>query len=79
VFMIRVNSRLTIDLQAVMFFQTAVKLFQTLPTYTWLANAGITPDSSKTYTLSTITSALQAASGGVRTCYLFTTQQLKTS
>ncbi|TFK56633.1 ribonuclease T2 [Heliocybe sulcata] len=49
--------------EAVAFFQTVVKLFKTLPTYTWLADAGITPSSSKTYTLSTLTSALKSASG----------------
>ena len=36
---------------------------QTLPTYDWLAQAGITPDSSTTYTLSELTSALKSASG----------------
>ncbi|KAF8995125.1 ribonuclease [Cyathus striatus] len=38
--------------EAVAFFETVVKLFQTLPTFTWLSNAGITPSSSKTFTLS---------------------------
>ncbi|KAF8414812.1 ribonuclease T2 [Boletus edulis BED1] len=50
--------------EAVAYCQTTVKLFQTLPTYTWLANAGITPSTSQTYTLSNIISALQTASGG---------------
>ncbi|KAF5352766.1 hypothetical protein D9756_005891 [Leucocoprinus leucothites] len=49
--------------EAVAFFQTVVKLFQTLPTYDWLANAGIVPSTSKTFTLSTLTSALKSASG----------------
>nr|VWO94283.1 Ribonuclease T2 [Ganoderma boninense] len=49
--------------EAVAFFQTVVKLFKTLPTYEWLANAGITPSSSKTFTLSTLTNALKSASG----------------
>ncbi|KZT30799.1 RNase Gf29 [Neolentinus lepideus HHB14362 ss-1] len=49
--------------EAVAFFETVVKLFKTLPTYTWLANEDITPSSSKTYTLSTLTSALKSASG----------------
>ncbi|RPD65087.1 ribonuclease T2 [Lentinus tigrinus ALCF2SS1-7] len=49
--------------EAVAFFQTVVKLFKTLPTYEWLADAGITPDSSKTYTLTTLTNALKSASG----------------
>ncbi|KZP19137.1 ribonuclease T2 [Athelia psychrophila] len=43
---------------------TVVKLFKTLPTYTWLANAGITRSSSKTYTLTAINTALVAGSGG---------------
>ncbi|CAA7264797.1 unnamed protein product [Cyclocybe aegerita] len=50
--------------EAVAFFQTVVKLFQTLPTYTWLANAGILPTNSQTFTLSQLTSALKSASGG---------------
>ena len=49
--------------EAVAFFQTVVRLFQTLPTYDWLADAGITPSSSKTYTLTTLTDALKDASG----------------
>lgn len=50
--------------EAVAFFQTVVKLFKTLPTYNWLANQGITPSNSATHTLSSLTSALKAASGG---------------
>ncbi|KAJ7597449.1 ribonuclease [Mycena floridula] len=50
--------------EAVAFFQTVVKLFQTLPTYTWLANAGITPSATTTHTLSSLTSALSSQSGG---------------
>ncbi|KAF8991140.1 RNase Irp1 [Cyathus striatus] len=49
--------------EAVAFFETVVKLFQTLPTFTWLSNAGITPSSSKTFTLKQLTSALKSASG----------------
>ncbi|KAF5312893.1 hypothetical protein D9619_002612 [Psilocybe cf. subviscida] len=49
--------------EAVAFFQTVVKLFQTLPTFTWLSNEGITPSTSKTFTLSQLTSALKAQSG----------------
>nr|BAC00516.1 ribonuclease T2 [Irpex lacteus] len=49
--------------EAVAFFQQVVTLFKTLPTYQWLAKAGITPDSSKTFTLSEITSALKSAAG----------------
>ncbi|KIM47510.1 hypothetical protein M413DRAFT_22164 [Hebeloma cylindrosporum] len=48
--------------EAVAFFQTVVKLFQTLPTYTWLENAGITPSTSRTFTLAQFTSALKAQS-----------------
>jgi len=50
--------------EAVAFFETVVKVFKTLPTYDWLANQGITPSTSQTYKLSTLTSALQTASGG---------------
>ncbi|KAF7318650.1 RNase Gf29 [Mycena chlorophos] len=49
--------------EAVAFFSDVVNLFQTLPTYTWLANAGITPSDSKTYTLEELTSALQSGAG----------------
>jgi ribonuclease T2 len=61
----------------VIYFQTVVSLFKGLPTYQWLAAAGITPDSSKTYSLSTITSALKSVAG-VRPLLFFATQQLKT-
>jgi len=50
--------------EAVAFFQTVVKLFQSLPTFTWLSNQGITPSTTKTYTLSTLTAALKSESGG---------------
>lgn len=50
--------------EAVAFFETVVKVFKTLPTYDWLAGAGITPSWSETYTLSSLLSALEAASGG---------------
>ncbi|KAI0094445.1 ribonuclease T2 [Irpex rosettiformis] len=49
--------------EAVAFFQQVVALFKTLPTYDWLAQAGITPDASRTLTLSQVTSALKSASG----------------
>ncbi|ESK90949.1 ribonuclease t2 [Moniliophthora roreri MCA 2997] len=39
-----------IGAEAVIYFQTAVKLFKSLPTYTWLSNQGITPSTSKTFT-----------------------------
>lgn len=40
------------------FFTKVVSLFKTLPTYTWLTAAGITPSSTKTYTLAAIQAAL---------------------
>ena len=43
---------------------------QTLPTYTFLANAGITPSSTKTFTLSQLTSALKAQSVSVALQFL---------
>ncbi|KAI0639927.1 ribonuclease T2 [Trametes polyzona] len=49
--------------EAVAFFQTVVKLFKTLPTYDFLSQAGITPSTSKTFTLSQLTNALKAATG----------------
>ncbi|KAF8587016.1 ribonuclease T2 [Ramaria rubella] len=48
---------------AVDFFLTVEKLYKTLPTFDWLQQEGITPSSSKTFTLSEITSALKTASG----------------
>ncbi|KAF8167381.1 ribonuclease T2 [Crassisporium funariophilum] len=48
---------------AVAFFQTVVKLFQTLPTYTFLSAAGITPSTTQTFTLSQLNAALKAGSG----------------
>ncbi|KAF9245833.1 ribonuclease T2 [Melanogaster broomeanus] len=50
--------------EAVAFFETVVKLFQTLPTYTWLAAAGITPSTTQTHTLTSILTALKTGSGG---------------
>jgi ribonuclease T2 len=50
--------------EAVAFFQTVVKLFQSLPTFTWLSNQGITPSTTQTYTLSALTAALKNESGG---------------
>lgn len=49
--------------EAVAFFQQVVALFQTLPTYQWLAQGGITPSTTKTYTLAQLNSALKTASG----------------
>lgn len=36
---------------------------QTLPTFDFLSAAGITPSTSKTFTLATLTAALKAATG----------------
>lgn len=49
--------------EAVDYFARAVSLFQTLPSYSWLSNAGIVPTSSRTYTISAIQSALTAQFG----------------
>ncbi|CZR60563.1 related to Ribonuclease Trv [Phialocephala subalpina] len=53
----------TTGAEAVDFFVKVVSLFQGLPTYTWLANAGITPSDSQTYSLSDMQSALESAFG----------------
>lgn len=49
--------------QAVTFFETAVTLFQQLPTYDWLSDAGITPSDDQTYSLSELQSAIQSSAG----------------
>ncbi|KAJ7137934.1 ribonuclease T2-like protein [Mycena epipterygia] len=49
--------------EAVAFFQTVTKLFQALPTFTWLSNQGITPSSTTTHTLASLTAAIKAESG----------------
>ncbi|KAJ6531080.1 ribonuclease T2 [Mycena capillaripes] len=49
--------------EAVAFFQTVTKLFQNLPTFTWLSNQGITPSSTTTHTLASLTAAIRAESG----------------
>jgi ribonuclease T2 family protein len=49
--------------EAVLFFQRVVELFKRLPTYEWLAQQGITPSETQTYTLSELTNALKGASG----------------
>ncbi|KAF8313979.1 ribonuclease T2 [Clavulina sp. PMI_390] len=48
---------------AVYYFNQIVTLFQSLPTYQWLAAAGITPSSSATYTLTQVQNAIKAAHG----------------
>lgn len=44
--------------EVVDFFTKVVALFQSLPTYTWLSAAGITPSSTATYTSAAIQAAL---------------------
>jgi ribonuclease T2 len=45
------------------YFSRAVSLFKTLPTYDWLAAAGIVPSTTATYTLAAIQAALTAHHG----------------
>lgn len=47
------------------FFQTAVLYYERLPTYTWLANAGIVPSNTTKYSLADIQSALTTAYGAL--------------
>ncbi|ROW16644.1 hypothetical protein VPNG_01558 [Cytospora leucostoma] len=47
------------------FFETAVAYYRGLPTWDWLAGAGITPSNATAYSLSDIRSALTAAHGAV--------------
>lgn len=49
--------------EVVDFFNTVVNLFKTLPSYTWLSNAGILPSSSATYTSAAILAALKTPRG----------------
>ena len=49
--------------EVVDFFKRTVELFKTLPSYEWLAEAGITPSDSKTYTSADIQDALKAKHG----------------
>ena len=48
------------DQAIVYYFNATVDLFKNLPTYDWLAAAGITPSSTATYTRKEIVSALRA-------------------
>jgi len=50
--------------EAVAFYQTVVSLFQTLPTHTFLSNAGIEPSTRDQHTLDDFISALENGSGG---------------
>jgi len=49
--------------EAADFFNTVVALYKTLDTYSFLSAAGITPSSSKTYTLSKLNAAVKAQFG----------------
>ncbi|KAJ7161258.1 ribonuclease [Mycena crocata] len=49
--------------EAVVYFNTVVRLFKALPTYQWLAAAGITPSASTTHTLASLVTALKAGFG----------------
>lgn len=49
--------------ETVDFFNATVNLFKSLPTYTWLKEASITPDNSQTYKLSDVRDALSKAHG----------------
>ena len=49
--------------EAVDYFAIAVNLFQTLPSYSWLSDAGIVPSSSTNYTLSAIQTVLTSQFG----------------
>ena len=49
--------------EVVAYFQKAVDLFKTLPSFTWLANAGITPSTTATYTSAQVLAALKAPRG----------------
>ena len=49
--------------EVVDFFNKVVSLFKTLPSYTWLSNAGIVPSSTTTYNSADILAALQSPRG----------------
>ncbi|KAF1830553.1 ribonuclease T2 [Decorospora gaudefroyi] len=51
--------------EVVHFFQKAVDLFKTLPSYEWLKAAGIVPSTTATYTTAAIQAAIQAKRPGV--------------
>lgn len=52
-------------LDAASYFQLAADAFKSLPTYEFLASAGIEPDETKTHTLEDLTSAIKEAHGFV--------------
>lgn len=47
------------------FFETAVMYYKRFPTYDWLAEAGITPSNSTTYTLADLQNALASKHGAI--------------
>ena len=49
--------------EVVDFFTKVVALFKTLPSYTWLSDAGIVPSTTETYTSAAILAALKAPRG----------------
>lgn len=49
--------------EVVDFFNRAVEIFKTLPSYQWLADAGINPSESETYTSAAIQTALKKQHG----------------
>ena len=49
--------------EVVDFFNKVVALFKTLPSYTWLSNAGIVPSSTTTYTSAALLAALKTPRG----------------
>ncbi|KAG6908268.1 hypothetical protein DXG01_005533 [Tephrocybe rancida] len=53
-------------LYSIMYDGSLTELFKTLPTYTFLANAGIVPSPTQTYTLAMLITGLKSSSGGVR-------------
>ena len=58
------------------FFNKVVALFKTLPTYTWLSNAGIVPSATATYTSAAILAALEAPRGVTAVISCANTNQL---
>lgn len=63
-------------LQVVDFFNKTTQLFATLPSYTFLANAGITPSNTTLYNLTDIQAALKAGHGEIPTIQCTNTNQI---
>lgn len=62
--------------EVVDYFTKTVSLFQSLPSYTWLSNAGIVPSSTATYTSAAILAALKAPRGVTAVIQCASTNQL---